>query len=731
MDIKWKNRGILLSIIVLFTLGASGVLSILALGSTYFKTSYFKTGEFESQLSSFIDYLNSYELNVVTKEEMLKNMTVSEEELERYRGRFGDISLQISEIQLEYDNRIQEARANHLDSESILIEERDKKIEDLKKILLDDEYVKEKILKEKKRTIEDYFSNLESNRGQFRLYQSAFSYYLKDSETGKVFTNLEEPTKEGVDKNDHAVFLRNYPSPNHEAIKSENQQIYNEENDIIAAMIKEQDGKVYEGQIAVLPSSQNAYILKEAKQYRERQILYFINSIFSILALALCVYLYKHKKVVLVDFYEKWRPVYQKVPMDIRLLITMITVFFTMIFIVDNGSSNMYLDVWSEINRIFSFIVLTPIVGFLFFQGKQLYDSLKNRQTLIDEWQNSLTGRIFQNVKGAFMNWHVGAQVVAILLIVFMFGAAAMLSLVENKFFVLFFIGMIVVGIPLGWMMIKEIGYFNRILLFASKLETGDFEKDLPIKGKSVLVKLAENLNEVKQKLKLSQNEQAKSERLKAELITNISHDLRTPLTSIITYAELLKNKNLEEEERESYLQIIDRKSKRLKVLIDDLFEVSKMTSGNIELKREKIDICQLVDQALAEYNETIEQSTLEFRVLKPESPVYVTVDGQKLWRVFDNLIGNIFKYSLNHTRVYINVETIGEKVSLTFKNISKYELGGNTDEMLERFKRGDTSRHTEGSGLGLAIAKSIIDLHEGSLDIEVDGDLFKVTVLL
>lgn len=715
----------------MFTLGASGVLSILAQGSTYFKTSYFKTGEFESQLSSFIDYLNSYELNVVTKQEMLKNMTVSEEELERYRGRFGDISLQINDIQLEYDNRIQEARANLLDSESILIEERDKKIEDLKKILQDDEYVKEKILKEKQKTIEDYFHDRESNKGQFRLYQSAFSYYLKDSETAKVFTNLDDPTEEGISKQDHAIFLRNYPSPNHEAIQSQSQPIFNEANDIVISD-SIQDGKVYEGQIAVLASNQQTnFILKEAKQYRERQILYFINSIFSILALAACVYLYKHKKVVLVDFHEKWAPVFQKVPLDIRLLITIITVIFTMIFIVDNGYSNIYMDVWSEINRILSFIILTPVVGFLVFQGKQFYDSLKNRETLIADWKNSLTGRLFQHVKEAFMNWHVGAQVVAILFIVFMFGAAALLSLVDNKFFVLFFIGMIVVGIPLGWMMIKEIGYFNRILLFASQLETGDFEKDLPVKGKSVLVKLAGNLNEVKQRLKLSQNEQAKSERLKAELITNVSHDLRTPLTSIITYAELLKNKDLEVEERESYLQIIDRKSKRLKVLIDDLFEVSKMTSGNIELKKEKIDVCQLVEQALAEYNETIEQSTLEFRVSKPESPVYVTVDGQKLWRVFDNLIGNIFKYSLNHTRVYINVETVGEKVSLTFKNISKYELGGNTDEMLERFKRGDTSRHTEGSGLGLAIAKSIIDLHEGSLEIDVDGDLFKVTVIL
>lgn len=180
-----------------------------------------------------------------------------------------------------------------------------------------------------------------------------------------------------------------------------------------------------------------------------------------------------------------------------------------------------------------------------------------------------------------------------------------------------------------------------------------------------------------------------------------------------------------------AYVEIIDRKSKRLKVLIDDLFEVSKMASGNMELKKDKVDLVQLLQQTLAEHDNAINASSLQFRFTTPGVPVYAVVDGQKFWRVFDNLIANILKYSLENSRVYIAVQTLDNQVSITFKNVSRYEINGNMDELFERFKRGDSSRHTEGSGLGLAIAKSIVDLHEGQLDLEMDGDLFKVTITL
>jgi len=324
-----------------------------------------------------------------------------------------------------------------------------------------------------------------------------------------------------------------------------------------------------------------------------------------------------------------------------------------------------------------------------------------------------------------------GVKTFVLLFIVFCTGIG--IPIVANRpyLFPIYVVLFMVITLPALLVLTRRIGHFNRIVQNTEDLVNGKTVPDLAFKGRSGIARLAKNINILKHGVKVSQEKQAKSERLKTELITNVSHDLRTPLTSIITYAELLKSPDLTEDERKTYIEVIDRKSKRLKVLIDDLFEASKMASGAVELIKEKVDLVQLLQQALAENDERITQSTLTFRVNTSEQPIYAIVDGQKLWRVFDNLIGNILKYSLENTRVYIAIMKEDGEAVITFKNITKYELSENIDELFERFKRGDTSRHTEGSGLGLAIAKSIVDLHGGSMDIDVDGDLFKVTVRL
>jgi signal transduction histidine kinase len=278
---------------------------------------------------------------------------------------------------------------------------------------------------------------------------------------------------------------------------------------------------------------------------------------------------------------------------------------------------------------------------------------------------------------------------------------------------------------------LRQAGFLNRLLAAARDHAAGRAVGDVPVKGRSAIAELADHWNRMRQIAETSRASEARSERLKTELITNVSHDLRTPLTSVITYVDLLKNPDLSEEERASYIEILDRKSKRLKALIDDLFEATKMASGSVELHRERIDLAQLVEQALAESGAKNGSTGIEFRVRLPERPVYAFVDGQKMWRVFDNLISNMIRYSLEGTRAYIALGRADGKAEITFKNVAKYELGDNVDELIERFKRGDASRHTEGSGLGLAIAKSIVDLHGGSFGLEVDGDLFKVRVLL
>jgi signal transduction histidine kinase len=325
-------------------------------------------------------------------------------------------------------------------------------------------------------------------------------------------------------------------------------------------------------------------------------------------------------------------------------------------------------------------------------------------------------------------------MIVVLLLVFAVFAVAALLtsssSFIPELASLYLAVGGVVGLITLILLMIR-IDYLNKIIISIDQIATAEWKEPLPIKGKSALTQAAINVNHIQQQIQTSQHVQVKSERLKTELITNVSHDLRTPLTSIMTYTALLKSQDLTSDEQNAYVEIIDRKSKRLQTLIDDLFEVSKMASGNVELHKDKIDINQLLHQALAEYDEAIKDSTLQFRTQSLENPIFATVDGQKLWRVFDNLIGNILKYSLEQTRVYISVQEINDQVKLTFKNVSKYELNEQADELFERFKRGDTSRQTEGSGLGLAIAKSIIDLHGGELNIKIDGDLFKVTITL
>ncbi len=245
-----------------------------------------------------------------------------------------------------------------------------------------------------------------------------------------------------------------------------------------------------------------------------------------------------------------------------------------------------------------------------------------------------------------------------------------------------------------------------------------------------ILDPMAKNLGNIKDGFKLAIEREIKSERMKTELISNVSHDLKTPLTSIITYVDLLKQEDLTEEDKKEYIDILDKKSKRLKVLIEDLFEASKANSGNLELHLEKVDVIALLRQTLGELEEKINESTLQFKLNIPEDKAICELDGQRTYRIFDNIMSNILKYSMPNSRVYIDVELNEQEVKLIFKNISAYEMNFDADEITERFTRGDQARSSEGSGLGLSIAKSLTELQKGKLQINIDGDLFKVTII-
>lgn len=269
---------------------------------------------------------------------------------------------------------------------------------------------------------------------------------------------------------------------------------------------------------------------------------------------------------------------------------------------------------------------------------------------------------------------------------------------------------------------------FNKLHDFTTEMEKGNLHIELE-HNLGIFSPIGENLIKVKDGFQEAVEKEVRSERMKTELISNVSHDLKTPLTSIINYVDLLKNTELDKETRQSYIKILESKSKRLQILIEDLFEASKTASGNISLEIQEIDIIALMNQILGELKDKIEKSELNFKTNFPENKVLAHLDGRRTVRVIENLIGNSIKYALPHSRVFIDVIESEESVAVTIKNISAEEMNFTAEEIVERFNRGDSSRHTEGSGLGLAISKNLVELQGGVFDIILDGDLFKVII--
>lgn len=270
---------------------------------------------------------------------------------------------------------------------------------------------------------------------------------------------------------------------------------------------------------------------------------------------------------------------------------------------------------------------------------------------------------------------------------------------------------------------------FRRLKTGAEHIASGNYntkvdEKHLVLDFKDT----ADTLNHIQDGMTAAVESRMRSERLKTELITNVSHDLKTPLTSIVSYVDLLKQEPISSEAAGEYLEVLDRQSQRLKKLIEDLVEASKASTGNITVDKEPLDFVMLLGQALGEYSQRLMTAELNPVLHLPETPAMVLADGRLLWRVFDNLLGNIVKYAMPGTRVYISADVDGS-VTATFRNISRDALDISADELMERFVRGDASRHTEGSGLGLSIARSLTESMGGTFTLSVDGDLFKAMV--
>ena len=282
----------------------------------------------------------------------------------------------------------------------------------------------------------------------------------------------------------------------------------------------------------------------------------------------------------------------------------------------------------------------------------------------------------------------------------------------------------------------------NKINLALKEIYEGHSDIDLDEEElKGVLKSMAKYINDIAGGFTNAIEQSLKSERLKTELITNVSHDIKTPLTSIINYVDLLKKENIQDEKVKEYIDILDKKSQRLKKLTEDLVEASKVSSGNVKLNFESIDIKELFNQTIGEFKDRFEDKDLKIEVGMPESDIKIKADSRYLYRIIENLFSNITKYALEGSRVYIDVTENNKNkdntnsnnshnyINISIKNISKDKLNISSDELMQRFVRGDKSRYTEGSGLGLSIAKSLTEIQGGKFNIIIDGDLFKAEI--
>ncbi|WP_102693232.1 sensor histidine kinase [Rummeliibacillus pycnus] len=725
---KSKNT-LFLSFICMLLIGA---FSFLDYGDQYFAKNFFESDTFQSQYNDFTNRLGPLVLNPLDTAQAKKNIRVTSSEIEEYRNYYGSLSEQIANINEQYKDKIEEAKnAKSTSVEKALITERDKKVKDITKNFEDDDYVFRKIVKIKEEEIDQYDKNVKEQKQEFLNNYDYFSYELTDLQTGQTFTS-------GNYSQDDVVYTHTYKKNQNvfQTSTIDNNYAANLDDNKISFDIKEAIPNTthqYTGEIRISKSAfMNSYYYHEYKTFQSSQRLLVFIWILSLLS-SIALFFNRplkfemKKEISILRVIRKW-------PIDVRamgLLITGYGVIIDLLILSDHLTHVSFTNIFSFIAvLIIGILVLYLLVWFVLMQFFLLIEDMNTEEKRLIAYKSSVSLRVVQNLRNLFLSRSIGLQSVALLIIVFLSGVGIVGAVYDGGLLLIYIFLFFTIALPAVLIFLLRIGYLNRIMKQTEDMAEGRLNSEIKVQGKSVFAKHAANLNQLREGVRTSLSEQAKSERLKTELITNVSHDLRTPLTSIITYTDLLKNPNITEDERNSYIAILDKKSQRLKTLIEDLFEVSKMASGNMELQKQKVNLNQLLQQALGEHEEDMDKAEIDFRIQITDEVLMAYVDGQKWWRMLDNLIINALKYTLEGTRVYISLNKVEQHAQFVIKNITKYELGDqNVEELFERFKRADTSRHTDGSGLGLAISQSIVDLHEGKMDITIDGDLFKVTV--
>ncbi|WP_027624065.1 sensor histidine kinase [Clostridium lundense] len=550
--------------------------------------------------------------------------------------------------------------------------------------------------------------------------KQSLRYYIKNKKSGEIYTNIKNLNNVEDYINNNAIYVEKFPKDSNNTGELQSINNWFQRNNFEGSFIFIKTTEVYS-------QMQKNYIYYNS--IRERVIKEVIlGSISLVIAICLLVFLRLNSRVE--SNYVKVKQKYEKIPLDLRAVIFLVCGFVMSIYL--KNVSFFYKPI-----NIRQFIILTIVSIYCLYFMFNVYFALRlliHKEELSEELGRSIAGQIILLTHEGIAIKVALIKEISLFVATALFGMFFILGIIgvvtDNKLalFFSFVYGMIYfMVVPLHTL--KKVSALNKIIEGTDAIVSGDLDYVIEETGDSNFIKISQNINNMKESFKKSVESQIKSERFKTELITNVSHDLKTPLTSIINYVSLLKKDNISKEDSKKYIDILDQKSQRLKVLIEDLFEASKISSGAVELNIEKVDIASLLRQALGEFDHKITSSSLIFKINIPVEEVHLNLDGKRTWRVFENLIGNALKYSQPNSRVYIDLIEQDEKVIITIKNMSSYEMNFDVSEIFERFKRGDKARSTEGSGLGLSIAKSIVELQGGHMRIDIDGDLFKVTV--
>lgn len=555
-----------------------------------------------------------------------------------------------------------------------------------------------------------------------------FAYFIKNTQTGEEFTNVK-----GAPGGAAGLIKSQSTAVHINRFNMDMSYTYLYED--IRKLLSDTPYDVYAAAIEPLKPGDNFY--EDAFTYSKfksmaRQAVYILIASLILMSIAFIYLVYvtgrrENGGKIEPSFVDRLYPDVFSAMVFFVALISMVSVLRIYNYVFDNLSNQV-----ESLTVVAIVLSMDAVIGLIYCLS--MVRQIKSGQII----KNTLTFKLFTVtralIKLGFSGKLFKAWTLGLLLayggangILFFFMAIA-----KDDGFVALITALILIAINIAavYFGAKVLLSLTQIMGAAKEISKGNLDYALDNTKLSIaFLDFARDIQSIQGGLKKAVAEAVKGERMKTDLITNVSHDLKTPLTSIINFVDLLKKENLSNEKAEVYVGILEEKSAKLRQLVEDLVEASKASSGNLAVKAEKVDLHELVLQACGEYEEKIKNAELDVRIVATDKKILVYADGKHMWRIVENLLSNVMKYSMPNSRVYINIVEGHEYGSLTIKNISAFPLDISPEQLTERFVRGDVSRTTEGSGLGLSIAQSLAVMQGGNFRIEIDGDLFKVTV--